>query len=250
MADLNESQAAQSVKIVGSNSTGAESNFMSVDINGALLIPAGAATSALQTAGNASLTSVDSKLNSLTTSPASNAAGLVVRPVNIEYPTFSVASFDIAVANNKSMLSLQNTGTAIVRIREIWIINDRTTATTGIAGIFQARRITSFTGGTALTPVTYDTADTLPAGITCATNATVSGESDILRQGTWSTDEWGPGTLDTESLDHALQNIEPFWRQTPTGKALTVRQNQGIHIKFATNSANGSFNIRLIFTVE
>lgn len=208
-----------------------------------LPLPAGAAT-------EATLSTLNGKINSLTTQPASNALGIVVRPVTLELPTFSVSDFDIAVANNKSMLALQNTGTSVVRVREIWIINDRTTATTGVAGEFQVNRITSFTGGTALTPVTYDTTDVLPGTITAATNATVSGEGAILRRGRWSTDEWGPGTSDVESFDHALQNLEPFWRQTPNGKALTIRQNQGIHVKFATNSTNGSFTVRMIFTVE
>ena len=148
------------------------------------------------------------------------------------------------------MLALQNTGTSIVRIREVWLINDRNTAVTGVAGTFQVNRINSFTGGTTLTPASYDTADTLPAGISAATGATVATETVTLRQGVWSTDEWGPGTLDTESLDHAIQQTEPFWKQTPNGKALTIRQNQGIHLKFATNSTAGEFNIRFVFTTE
>jgi len=182
--------------------------------------------------------------------PAANDYALAVRPISLELPTFSISEFDIQVGNNKSMLAIQNTGSSIVRIREVWIINDRTTAVTGIAGEFQVRRIASFTGGTTVTPVSYDTDDSLPAGITAATNATVSGEGDILRRGRWSTDEWGPGTLDTEGLDHATQNTEPFWRQTPNGKGLTIRNGQGIHVKFATNSTAGFFTIRMIFTTE
>lgn len=259
MADLNEVQAAQAVKIAGSDSSGTESNFIKVetsgsininDISGTVALPTGASTSALQNTGNTSLSSIDTKLNSLTTTPSTSAAGIVVRPVNIEYPTFSVASFDVAIANNKSMIALQNTGTSVVRVREIWIINDRTTTTTGVVGEFQVNRIASFTGGTAITAASYDTTDSLPSGITAATGATVSGESDTLRQGRWSTDEWGVGTSDVESFDHALQQVTPFWSQTQNGKALTVRQNQGIHVKFATNSTSGSFTLRMIFTTE
>lgn len=205
---------------------------------------------AYQAATETTAASINTKLNALTSAPANNASGLVVRPISLELPTFSIVSTNTVVGNNKSMLAIQNTGTSIVRIREVWIINDRTTAVTGIAGLFEVRRITSFTGGTALSPVSYDTTDSLPAGISAATNATISGESSLLRAGAWSTDEWGPGTLDTESLDHALQQSTPFWSQTPNGKALTIRQNQGIHVKFATNSTAGEFNIRFVFTVE
>jgi hypothetical protein len=286
MADLSGNEAAGTTKVIGSDASGVEqtpvqststgglhtnlrnnagtevatsSNPLRTDPTGtttqpisaaSLPLPTGASTSALQTTGNTSLDSIDTKLNSLTSSPGSAAPGIVVRPVQIEYPTFSLADFDIAIANNKSMLAIQNTGTSVIRIREVWIINDRTAAVTGVTGEFQVNRITSFTGGTALTPVTYDTADSLPAGITCATNATVAGEGVTLRRGRWSTDEWGTGTADVESFDHALQQIEPFWKQTPSGKALTVRQNQGVHVKFATNSTAGSFTIRLIFTTE
>jgi hypothetical protein len=260
LADLTDAQAAQPVKIAGADSSGLESNFLKIEtagsininnIDGTITLPAGAATATLQNTGNTSLSSIDTKLNSLTTSPASTAAGVVVRPINVEYPTFSAATFDVAIANNKSMISLQNTGTSIIRIREIWIINDRTTATTGVVGEFQVNRITSFTGGTTITVVSYDTSDTLPVGVSIATGATVVGENtNSLRRGRWSTDEWGIGTSDVESFDHALQQVEPFWRQTPNGKALTVRQNQGLHVKFATNSANGSFTLRMIFTTE
>lgn len=174
-----------------------------------------------------------------------------ITTTTVELPTFSIVAQSVQVGNNKSLLSIQNTSTSLIKIREIWLINDRTSAVTGVAGEFQFKRITSFTGGTSLTSVSYDTADTLPAGITLATGATVSGEDTFpLRVGTWSTDEWGPGTLDQEGLDHGLQQIEPFWKQTVNGKAIVLRQNQGAHLKFATNSTAGFFNVRLIFTVE
>ncbi len=250
------------------------------NITGTVSLPTGASTSALQTTGNTSLGNIDTDLDvALSTrasaanqtngtqktrvtsdgtndalvtnaAPASNSYGIAVRPISLELSTFSVVTTATVVGNNKSMLALQNTGTSVVRIREIWVINDQTTAVTGVAGLFEVRRITSFTGGTSITPVSYDSADTLPAGITSATASTVAGEGVLLRSGVWSTDEWGPGTLDTEGLDHANQQLEPFWKQTPNGKALTIRQNQGIHVKFATNSTAGAFNIRIVFTVE
>lgn len=244
-------QQTQSTRLGDVVETAPANDTASSGLNGRLQRIAQRLTSLIEmVASEVTLAALSAKLFSTTSQPASNALGLVVRPVTLELPTFSVSDFDIVVGNNKSMLAIQNTGTSIVRIREIWIINDRTTATTGVAGEFQVNRIASFTGGTALTPVSYDTADTLPAGISAATNATVAGEGSILRRGRWSTDEWGPGTADVESFDHALQNIEPFWKQTPNGKALTIRQNQGLHIKFATNSVNGSFTVRLIFTTE
>jgi hypothetical protein len=186
----------------------------------------------------------------LNTPPSNTQYGLVVRQIPFELPTFSVVAENITVGNNKSMIAIQNTGTSILTLREIWIINDQTTAVTGVAGEFRVHRIASFTGGTALTPSSFDTADTLPAGITAATGSTISTETSLLRTGKWSTDEWGTGTLDVEANDHAAQNNGPFWKQTPSGKGLVIRQNQGVHVRFATNSAAGAFNLRFIFTTE
>lgn len=265
MADISEIQASGTTKIVGSDSAGVEQTPVQSTSSGGLHInlrdnagaeitnfPVTVTSSVLPTgaATQTTLAAILANLNVLTTAPGSAAQGLVVRQVPFELPTFSVVSPATVVGNNKSMLAIQNTGTSIVRIREIWIINDRNTAVVGVVGTFEVRRITSFTGGTALIPVSFDTADSLPAGITSTTGGTVATETDLLRTGNWSTDEWGPGASDTESFDHAIQNTEPFWKQTPNGKALTIRQNQGLHVKFATNSTAGAFNIRLVFTTE
>jgi len=224
------------------------------------------ATSGNQTTGNSSLSSILTTLTDRTqkaqltngtneaaiqnSAPSSNAYGVVVRQVPFELATFSVVAENITVGNSKSMIAIQNTGSSVVVLREIWIINDKTTPVTGVAGEFRVHRIASFTGGTSLTPVSFDTNDSLPSGITCATGSTVSTETSLLRTGKWSTDEWGTGTLDVEASDHGFQNTEPFWSQTPSGKGLVIRQNQGIHVRFATNSTAGAFNLRFIFTTE
>ena len=265
MADISDVQAAITTKLVGSDSAGVEQTPVQSTSSGGLHInlrnnsgaeitnlPVSVTTSVLPTGASTetTLAAVLAKLFTSTSAPASSAQGLVVRQVPFELPTFSVVSPATVVGNNKSMLAIQNTGTSVVRIREIWVINDRNTAVTGVVGTFEVRRIASFTGGTALTPVSFDTTDSLPAGITSATGGTVATETDLLMTGNWSTDEWGTGASDTESFDHAIQNTEPFWKQTPNGKALTIRQNQGLHVKFATNSTAGAFNIRLVFTTE
>ena len=198
----------------------------------------------------ATLAAMSAKLNPITSAPEINASGLVVRQVPYELATFSVVAENITVGNNKSMIAIQNTGTSVLKLREVWIINDQTTAVTGVAGEFRLHRITSFSAGTALTPVQFDTTDSLPVGISVATGSTVSGEAGLLRTGKWSTDEWGPGSSDVESMDHGQQQVEPFWKQTPSGKPITLRQNQGAHVRFATNSTAGSFNLRFVFTTE
>jgi hypothetical protein len=246
---LETTQATQNTRIGDLTETAPVSDTASSGLNGRLQRIAQRITSLISTvATEVTLALINGKLNSLTTAPGASAAGLVVRPVSLELPTFNITAENIVVGNNKSMLALQNTGTSVVTIREIWITNDQTTAVTGVAGEFRVHRINSFTGGTELTPTSFDTSDSLPAGITSAHASTVSGEGVLFRNGKWSTDEWGTGTADVEAFDHAIQNTAPFWRQTQNGKGLVIRQNQGMHIRFATNSTAGSFNIRLVFT--
>ena len=163
-------------------------------------------------------------------------------------PTFAILANDIALANNKSMLSILNTGTAVICVREVWVINTRIAAVTGVAGDFQIRRITGHSAGTDLstTPgfLPHDTADTVPTGLTARTGATVAGEAaGPLHRRVWSTDEWGPGTLDNEGYDHGVQNALPFYRSEHPKKPITLRTNQGISIRFNTNSTAGTFDI-------
>lgn len=171
-----------------------------------------------------------------------------------ELATFTVAGTSIASANNKSMISVLNADASlIIKIHEIYVINVRTTSATGVVGAFELRRITGHSGGTTLTSVSMDTSDTLDSDITVRTGATVSGESSTLMwRSLFSTDEWGPGTFDTESSDHIFQTMFPiFSRKTDSGtKALTLRQNEGLTVKFATNSTTGEFDLFLVLTQE
>lgn len=181
--------------------------------------------------------------------PALADRGLVVRSVPYEPATFTAVSPNTATALNKSMISIANTGTSVVKIKKIYLVNNRTAAATGVACEFRFHRFTTQTGGTAITPTQHDTNDSLPAGVSATTGATISGEAGLLRTYTWSTDEWGPGTLDVEASDHGFQNI-PFWETMDNTKGITIRQNQGAHIRCATNTTTGLFDIIVVFTTE
>lgn len=163
-----------------------------------------------------------------------------------EEPTFVVQVTGAAIGNGKSMLSLLNTGTAVMRLRELWIINSQTTSVTGIVGEFQARRITGHSAGTNLTGniLPHDTADAVPAGLSARTGATVAGQAAVaLWRRLFSTDEFGPGAQDVESNDHAHGNHTPVYKSEPPKKPITIRQNEGVHILFNTNSTAGSFDV-------
>lgn len=178
-------------------------------------------------------------------------ADLVVREKS--NPTFSVYAANIDLANNKSMLSIVNTSTLKIRIKEIHLINSRTTAVTGVAADFRLFRCTGHSAGTLLTANTLDSSlAALDSGVTLRTNGTIAGEStNILFRWLLSSDEWGPGTLDKEGLDNAFQLFgNPAIHSIPGASDLVINQNQGITLKNTTNTNAGTFDVFMIFTQE
>jgi hypothetical protein len=181
-----------------------------------------------------------------------HAGGLYVEPN--EQPTFTVGVQDAPLGNNKSMLSLCLAAGSprVVRLREIWIRNSQTSAVTGVVTLFELRRITGHSGGLSVAAVARDTDDVLPAAVTVRTSSTVAGEVVTVEQRwEWSSDEWGPGALDVEALQVTHQNLTPaFQKHDPQTKPPTIRAGEGYHIKCATNTTAGTFDIIFVFTVE
>lgn len=208
MSDLSDKFTSGTLKLVGSDSTGTETNFASVDSLGNL-----------QT------------LNS------------PYEPI-----TFSLIAEAIIIGNNKSMISITNTSSKIVKINELKIVNVQTTGVTGIVAEFRLHRIASHSVGTVLTFGKFDSTQTIDAGITARTGATIINETDLLRKCHYSTDEWGPGTSDTESTDHVMQELISLFSPKDNTKPIVINPNEGIHIRCATNSIAGSFDIYFILT--
>lgn len=170
-----------------------------------------------------------------------------------ELATFISYSASTAPGNNKSMLSLLNaSGSGFrVKIREIRIVNVQTTAVTGVVCTFEALRFTGHTGGTLITEANHDTSDTKDADITTRTGSTISGETTpYLRRWIFSTDEWGVGAQDVESWQHGLQVFNSLYNQPPKTKPITLQQGEGLHIKCATNTTVGSFDVLMLWTQE
>lgn len=187
------------------------------------------------------------------TNPVNNAQGLVVRTIPYEPATFSMLGVSIVPGNNKHMLSLMNNSgsTVTLKLKQIFIINARTTAVTGVAVDFRLFRITSLTAGTAVNTRTFDTVDVINASVVSSTNGTVGGLDTIpLMRRVWSSDEWGPGTLDVEANDHAHQSMQAQYNEGLHQKPITLRAGQGITLQCVTNTTAGSFDIQFIFTQE
>ncbi len=172
-----------------------------------------------------------------------------------ELATFTALAVNTDIANNKSMFSIVNaSGSAVTaKISAIFITNVRTAAVTGVAGTFEMRRIVNHSGGTAITAIeTLDTSNTLNGSITVRTGSTVTSESaNLLWRTVFSTDEWGPGTADVESNDHIFQTMFPVWnRRDRDNKPIVLHANEGLTVKFATNSTAGTFDVMVVFTQE
>lgn len=171
---------------------------------------------------------------------------------SVQNNTFCILGENIGIGNNKSMVSLLNeTGsTVIIKIREIKLINTLNTSVTGVVSNFEMRRLTGHSSGTSITPNPYDTNDTLSVSVTARTGATITGEGVLLHSYRWSSDEWGVGPQDVESGDHSLTSLIPFYSVQPYCKPITLRANQGVHIKHTINSTAGQFTIIITFTEE
>lgn len=180
-----------------------------------------------------------------------SSGGLLVQAV--ELPTFQVTSENTSLALNKSLISLflDGASTQFAKLRAIYLRNAQTTAVAGVIATFELQRITGHSAGTVLTPTSRDTNDTLPSTVTARTNATVTGASAALWRWDWSTDEWGPGTLDVEAYQVTQQNLLPnFAKKDAALKPFVLRPGQGYHIQMMTSTTVGAWDLTFVFTME
>lgn len=170
--------------------------------------------------------------------------------VPYQRPTFIASTTNVAIGNNKSMISILNTSSLIVRIEKIYIVNNQTTAINGVVSSFELRRITSHSAGTLITSEAFDTNDSLNSGITVRTGSTVVGEGNLLKRFVYSSDEWGVGAQDNESLQNINQQLRPAFESGLMTKPYVLRTNQGIHLKHTVNSTIGNFDFFIEFTAD
>jgi hypothetical protein len=159
---------------------------------------------------------------------------------------FIFMGIDIQIGNNKSMLSISNTGTAPVFIRSVRLVNSQTAAVTGIIAEFRLLKFGTHSAGTVVTGIAADSADAIPGTLTARTGATLTSLGTVpFKRSKWSTDEWGVGALDVESNDHVFHNLFPWYTPTDNTKPITLRQNEGITVQQVVNSTVGTFTITI-----
>ena len=163
-------------------------------------------------------------------------------------PTFYALADTVAFAANKHHIALMNSAGSgkVVSIRKLFHINLALTAVTGVAIRFDVKRATVVSAGTAITPVSCDSADTLPSGITVATGATVT-EGALLYPVTTQNDEITAANTAVANYLAMMTNLQP---EGPEIKELRLRPGEGLTVKQITSSTVGTFGWLVVFTVD
>lgn len=163
-------------------------------------------------------------------------------------PTFYAFADNVAFAASKHHIALMNAAGSgkMVSVRKLFHINLALSAVTGVALRFDVKRATAVSSGTAITPVSCDTDDTLPAGITLATGATVT-EGALLYPVTTQNDEITAANTAVANYLASMMNLQP---EGPEIKELRLRPGEGMTVKQITSSTVGTFGWLLVFTVD
>ncbi len=144
MADLSEIQAAQSVKVIGSDLTGTETTPMGVDTNGSAQV-------ILKDGSGATVIAA--------TSPSLSASAVVTRPIPFEVPTYSAtASGFVCAAAATDVFTITGSATKTIRVTKFKISGTTTSGTAIKCNIQLIKRSTVDSAGTRVadTPVSYD----------------------------------------------------------------------------------------------
>lgn len=166
--------------------------------------------------------------------------------------TFVVSAQGILTGNGKSMISIENGGGSgkTLRLVRVKIFNVTPGTVAGVDIQLDALKFTTSSGGTTLTPQSYDTNNSLSSSITCRTNATISGEAtQAIDSWYFNGDEPASGASTTASNGSLTgQVLLPYGglsQQVPT-----IRAGEGLHIKCQTNTTVTNFSLFLVFTQE
>lgn len=153
-----------------------------------------------------------------------------VLPGEYPYATYSVIASNISVGTaNDHILQIMAGASLNVRIRRIFI-EQATNGSSGTLAQFSILRLTTAgTGGTAVTPAKFDTADSA-AGATGMTLASSKGTESTELMRTYMPFRQAISTTQTQ-IDETFQ-----WVQSPNGKPIIIAAgtSNGIAIKSLT----------------
>lgn len=136
----------------------------------------------------------------------------------------------------------------IMRVTGVYII-PALAAVTGVGQTYEVIRTSAVgTGGTAITPEKFDSANAaVPAQITARTKPTGGATtSATLQLVNGSSEETTPYA----SMASVLNHVPMGGVLSPAEVGWVVREGEGLKIDQTTNSAVGNVNIQIVFTLE
>lgn len=165
-------------------------------------------------------------------------------------PTYYALADAVAFAQNKHMISILNASGSgkMVVLKKMFLINLSLSSVTGVMLRQDFKRITTHSGGTALTPTTCDSSNpALPAEVTVRTGATSVTEGSLLFPLTFNNDEVGATQAFPSTALQAGINWLPEGQEV---QEVRLREGEGVTIKNITNTTVGSYAYLIVFTVD
>lgn len=168
--------------------------------------------------------------------------------------TFTLTSAGTTFGNAKHMLSIFNGAGSgrVLRIKRIWLLNNQTTAVTGVLTTFALRRTSAQSAGTSVVPTKHDTTSAnLPAQVLSATGATVTNTGDSpVRTFMWSNDEPAASSGTNDEFE-CLVPLNCVW-DSATGdtdiEPITLRPGEGLTVQHTGSTTVGVVDIFIEFT--
>lgn len=164
-------------------------------------------------------------------------------------PSYYALADAVAFAANKHHLSILNGAGSgkVVAIKKLFHINLSLAAITGVAVRFDVKRTTAQSGGTAITPVSMDSANPALSGISVSTGAASVTESSLLFPVATQNDELT--AANTAVANYLMQGLNLVLESTEM-QEIRLRAGEGLTVKQITSTTVGSFAWLAAFTVD
>lgn len=168
--------------------------------------------------------------------------------------TYTASAIGATFASNKSMIGIFNgSGSGrIVRVYRVWVLNNQTSAVTGVLTTWTLRRSSAQTGGTAITAVKHDSnSESMPAQVAIATGGTVTLTGDnAFRAWVWSNDEPAVSSGTSDEFE-TLIPLNCVWDSTGDSniEPIVLREGQGLSVHHSGSSAVGIADIFVEYTL-
>jgi hypothetical protein len=169
--------------------------------------------------------------------------------------TYTAAAIGVAFASNKSLLGIFNAhATRKVKIYRVWVLNNQTSAVTGVLTSMSLRKLSNLTSGSAVTPVQHDTANATVdlTSITCVTGGTATQTADNpMRVFVWSGDEPAVSSATSDEFE-CIVPLMCVWDSTGDSniEPIVLNTNEGVHVVQPGANAVGLLDVFIEFTVS